>query len=154
MEHTDPYFVEVKILYPQKLIHRVSNVIIHGKLATTELFLQFGEEVVVRSCQVRWISQVFKQLESTILDGSYGSHWLVNRNIVLMEEHISCQLPTLILLDLLSGCFKKTRILNVFSKAFLWQELKFPITRRKFLIAKYNNGSFVWANYPFLPQKQ
>lgn len=71
----------VGILHPQKLIHRINSVIIRGKLATTEPFLQFQEEAAVRGCQIKQV------MESTILDGGNGRHWLVSWSIISMKEH-------------------------------------------------------------------
>ena len=42
MEQTDPLCVEGAILVPQKVVHSIHNIIISGKMVTTELLLFFS----------------------------------------------------------------------------------------------------------------
>ena len=70
MEQTDPFCVEGAILVPKKVVHSIHNIIILGKIMTTELLFNFREEVVVRWSQIRRIGWVFDKLKSTFLDSS------------------------------------------------------------------------------------
>ncbi len=66
VEHMDPFFAEVSILDLQE-VHSSDDVIISVWMATTELLLHLGEEVVVWMCQIGWIIQVLDDIESSFL---------------------------------------------------------------------------------------
>ena len=48
MEQTDHFWVEGAIVVTQKVVHSIRNIINSGKLMTTELLLNFWEEVEVK----------------------------------------------------------------------------------------------------------
>ena len=89
MEQTIPLCVGGAILIPQKVVHSIHNIIIYSKMMTTELFVHFQKEVVVRGSQIRRIGWVFDKLESTFLDSSHGDCGRVCQSIVPVEEHSS-----------------------------------------------------------------
>ena len=50
-EQTYPFCVEGAILVPWKVVHSIHNIIISGKIMTTELLVHFRKQVVVRGNQ-------------------------------------------------------------------------------------------------------
>ena len=83
---------------PQKVVYSIHNIIISGKMITTEVLFHLWEEVVVRRRPIR---RFFDKVESTFLDSSRGHCGRICRSIVLVEEHGPCQFSTPNLLDFL-----------------------------------------------------
>ena len=94
MEQRDPFCVEGVIVLHEKEVHSIHNIIIFGKMITTEILCHFREEVVVRVSQIRRIRWVFDKLNPHFWIAVMAPVDVCAGALSWWKKHSFCQLST------------------------------------------------------------